>query len=84
MGFAFQEQPPESLPLDAIEYLGRLIKEIDIALSDSAIIPRQTDLFGPPLEGKIYYFRNAAPSEPLISSQGYWGYSNGVWVKFHV
>ncbi len=80
MSFLTSEQPPDSLPEEVREYLTRIYTQIDIELSKTAALQVRTDFTGRPVVGKTYYFSNAAPSEPLITGEGFWGYTSAGWV----
>ena len=81
MSFLSAEQPHESFNDDQKEWLTRLFRQIDIELNKSDQLTRRTDFNDKPKIGKLYYFDNAAPSEPLITGEGYWGYTSAGWVQ---
>ena len=72
------EQPPESTDPALAEYLTRMLQNIssNISLSNKLspnyVVPKKPD------NGKIYYFPNAIND---ITTPGFWGYSNGAWVR---
>lgn len=81
MSFLSAEQPHESFTEGQKEWLTRLFRQIDIELNKHDVLQRRTDLLDKPLIGKLYYFDNAAPSEPTITGEGYWGYTSAGWVQ---
>lgn len=70
---------PSNLPPEIAEYLIRLTTEINIAVSKAQQCEVMTALPLRPIEGKIYYFKNAIATTP-ITSAGYWGYGTS-WTK---
>ncbi len=81
MSFLTSEQPPDSLSDDVKEYLTRIYTQINIELSNTSALQRRTDFTTRPVIGKIYYFDNAPPSEPLITAEGLWLYKSTGWVQ---
>jgi len=81
MSFLSPEQPPESFDEEQREWLARLFRQIDIELNKHEIVRRRTDFDEAPQIGKIYYFDNAPPSEPLITGEGLWLFKSTGWVQ---
>ena len=73
------EQPPVDLEVTLREYLSRRFVEINIALSKSQKFPPIYVLPTKPQDGNVEYFGQIIGT--TITSVGFWGYENGVWVK---
>lgn len=74
------EQPPDSLPKDAQDYLLRMFKIIDSEFKKDRLMPRNekfvSELYK---EGTLRYFPNAVSGSP-ITTGGLWWY-DGSWTK---
>jgi len=65
-------QVPESAGLETKEFLGRLVSDLNIAFSDSALQDSYKILPKLPTERKIYFFEREVL--PEITQKGYWHY----------
>lgn len=74
------EQPPESTDTELSEYLSRMFRnaKIEDANKDQPIryssIPEKLGI------GKRYYFLNAIPADPVITTEGLYLYKSTGWV----
>jgi hypothetical protein len=73
------EQPPADTEFSLREYLSRRFVEVGIALSQSKKFPPIYVLPDKPQDGNVEYFGQIIGA--TITSVGFWGYENGVWVK---
>ena len=73
------EQPPADTEFSLREYLSRRFIEVGIALSQSKKFPPIYTLPEKPQDGNVEYFGVIIGT--TITSIGFWGFENGVWVK---
>jgi hypothetical protein len=73
------EQPPIETAIELREYLSRRFIEIGIALGQSKKFPPIYILPDKPQDGNVEYFGQIIGA--TITSIGFWGYENGVWIK---